>query len=122
MESGTVEPPSPVLIMVVVVGNHTNDGFVVGAGVGELTVPVIDKISQTQAMLAGTNAGDQRSETTIFAAVVVMRQEATDVVVATNTPLHATIPVVDVTMPGLASVCNPARQHRVVLVGTLKFA
>jgi len=60
VEASTVKPPAPVLSAVVVVGIHTNDGFVVGAGEVEAPIKVVDEASKRLVRLGGTDGGDQR--------------------------------------------------------------
>merc|ERR1711977_84423 len=42
MVPGATNTPAPVLVVVAVVRNHTNDSHIVRAGVGEVRVPVVD--------------------------------------------------------------------------------
>jgi len=123
MEASTVESPAPVLITVVVVRVEANNCFVVGAGVVEAAIHVVDPASEDPAGLGGTNVCNQRGEPTILAAVVVPCPQATDVCVAIGVPVHVSIPAIDVAhQPVVRSSSDPARQSSLVLVGTLKFA
>jgi len=71
MEVSAVEPPSPVLVAVVVVRNHTNDSLVVGASVVELMIHVVDPASQTPVILGGTDVGHERIVEAILTTVVM---------------------------------------------------
>jgi len=122
VEASTVKPPAPVLSAVAVVGKHTSDSSVSGAGEVESTIKVVDVASNMLVRLGGTDGGEQRFVNTVFAAIAVPRLEAADVSERGGMVVHVTIPAVHVITPHISCNCNPLRQSSTVLVGTLKFA
>jgi len=71
VETGTHEPPAPVLVSIVVVRQHTDHCLVVGATVCEISVHVVNPAGPLPSILACTDGGEQGSEDTILAAIVV---------------------------------------------------
>merc|ERR1712072_170590 len=95
MVPGTTNAPAPVLVVVAVVRNKTNDSHVSWAAVGEVRVPVVDPARPVSLGLGTTPLVKQGLEKTVLASIVVHRLQTTEDLVATVRPVHVSIPAVD---------------------------